>query len=219
MEPIEYLHLQLRLEGKALAGPHSLRQVEVVPDEELPLMLIARLRSEELVRYYDEALPADLHTELSAAIFEFPSIDPLLKILEGHHIQTEVGHYKTYVFPSLPDMAPGVQCLSKHDRRVKAFGFDGFADQVYVVEQNGDLASACVSVRENHACGEAWVYTAPDYRRQGCAQQAVRAWAHRLLETGKVPFYSHSLKNEVSAILARKLGLLPMFEEVAITQK
>lgn len=219
MEPIEYLHLQLRLEGKALASPHSLRQVEVVPDEELPLMLIAQLCSGELVRYYDETLPADLHTELSAAIFEFPGIDPLLNILERHRIQTEVGHYKTYVFPSLPDMAPGVRCLSKHDRRVKAFGFDGFAEQVYGVEQNGDLASACVSVRENRACGEAWVYTAPEYRRHGFAQQAVRAWANSLLGAGKVPFYSHTIKNEASATLARKLGLLPMFEEITIRQK
>lgn len=219
MEPIEYLHLQLRLEGKALAGPNSLRQVEVVPDEDLPLMLIARLRNGELVTYYDEAIPADLHTELSATIFEFPSIDPLLHVLEGHRIQTEFGHYKTYGFPSLPGMDPDVQCLSKQDARVKAFGFDSFAEQVYAVEQNGGLASACVSTRENRACGEAWVYSAPEYRRYGFAQQAVRAWARSLLEAGKVPFYSHSIKNEASANLARKLGLLPLFEEIAITQK
>jgi predicted GNAT family acetyltransferase len=116
-------------------------------------------------------------------------------------------------------MDPDVQCLSKQDARVKAFGFDGFAEQVYAVEQNGGLASACVSTRENHACGEAWVYSAPEYRRQGFAQRAVRAWARSLLEAGKVPFYSHSIKNEASASLARKLGLLPLFEEIAITQK
>ena len=220
MEPLAYLHLQMRLEGKVPVNTCLLRQVETVPDEDLPLMLVARLANEELVTYYDEALSPDLQKELSAAlaITEFPKIGPLFAVLKSRQIQFEAGHYKTYVFASQPASATDLLCLSKHDSRVKAFGFDGFANEVYAIEQNGILVSACVSTRENKVCGEAWVYTLPEYRKHGFAQKVVSAWAKSLLEAGKVPFYSHDIKNTASANLARKLGLLPVFEQITITE-
>jgi predicted GNAT family acetyltransferase len=101
---------------------------------------------------------------------------------------------------------------------VKDFGFDGLADEVYAVERNGALAAACVSTHENEDCGEAWVYTRPEYRKQGLAQKAVRGWASGLMNTVKVPFYSHKIENVASANLARKLGLLPAHEEITIKQ-
>jgi RimJ/RimL family protein N-acetyltransferase len=218
MEPLAYLHLQMRLEGKVPVNTCLLRQVEIVPDEELPLMLVARLANEELVTYYDEALSPDLQKELSAAKIEFPKIGTLLDILASHHMPFEIGHYKTHVFSSQPVVDTEVLCLPKHDARVTSFGFDGFASEVYVIERDGSLVSACVSTRENETCGEAWVYTTPDARKHGFAQKVVKAWAKSLLEAGKVPFYSHDIKNEASANLAGKLGLLPVFEEIAITQ-
>jgi RimJ/RimL family protein N-acetyltransferase len=171
-----------------------------------------------MVAYYDEAISPDLQKQLSAMDIDFPKIDPLLAVLKAYKMQLEVGHYKTYVFPSQPIMETDVLCLSKHDSRVKALGFDGFAEQVYAIEKNGVLISACVSTRENKACGEAWVYTKPDYRKQGLAQKAVKAWARGLMDADKVPFYRHDIKNEASANLARKLGLLPVFEEISMTQ-
>jgi hypothetical protein len=33
LNPLDYLRLQLRLEGKEIIGDHLLKQVEVVPDE------------------------------------------------------------------------------------------------------------------------------------------------------------------------------------------
>lgn len=49
MKPLDYLQLQLRLEGKAILQNNLMRQVEVVPDEEMPLMVIASLANQELV--------------------------------------------------------------------------------------------------------------------------------------------------------------------------
>jgi len=218
MGPLAYLHLQMRLEGKVLVNTCLMKQVETVPDEELPLMLVARLANEELVTYYDESLSPDLHKELSAAKIEFPKIGTLLEILASHRIPFEAGHYKTYVFSLQPAVDADVLCLPKHDARVTSFGFDGFASEVYAIEHDGSLVSACVSTRENEACGEAWVYTTPDYRKHGFAQKVVSAWAESLLKAEKVPFYSHDVKNTASANLARKLGLLPVFEEIAITE-
>jgi predicted GNAT family acetyltransferase len=98
-------------------------------------------------------------------------------------------------------------------------GFDSFTEDVFAIEQNGTLVSACVSTRENQECGEAWVYTIAEYRHRGCAQKVVKAWARSLMDAGKVPFYSHKMENEASASLARKLGLRPVFEEISITSR
>ncbi len=220
MNPLTYLHLQMRLEGKALVNGCFMRQVEAVPDEEMPLMLLAQLPSQELVAYYDETYLINLQKELSANLLEaeFPNFDSLLSVLRLHGIGFEVGHYKTYIFPWQPSKDMNVICLSKHDPKVKAFGFDGFAENVYVIERDGAVVSACVSKCENEKCGEAWVYTDSAHRNQGFAQKAVNTWAGSLIEKRKVPFYSHKIENVASANLARKLGLQPVFEEIAIIQ-
>jgi RimJ/RimL family protein N-acetyltransferase len=218
MGPLDYLHLQLRLEGKALVDGHFMKQVEVVPDEEMPLMLIALLAHKELAAYYDEAISPDLQKELAANLFqrEVPNFDSLRNGLRSRGLSFEVGHYKTYVFPSRPARDAEVICFSSQDPNVKAFGFDGFAEKVYAIEQDGKIVSACVSTRENESCGEAWVYTDEAYRHQGFAQKAVNAWAESLMEQGKVPFYSHKIENLTSASLAKKLSLQSVFEEIAM---
>jgi GNAT superfamily N-acetyltransferase len=218
VEPIRYLHLQLRLEGKGIVEDRFIREVEAVPGEDVPLLLVARLADEKVVTYCDEALSGDLQAMLAARIanLDFPAVEPLLEVLREQGVQCEVGHYKTYVFPSIPVSDRNVHCLSNDDKRVKAFGFDGFAGQVYVMEREGRIVSACVSTREDGKCGEAWVFTAPDHRRQGLAGKVVSAWAESLIRAGKVPFYSHKIENLASANLAKALGLQPVFEEIVI---
>jgi len=222
MDLIDHLHMQLRLEGKSVVGAYSLRQVEAIPDEELPLMLIAQLADQELIAYFDESLPLGMQKKLTAHIssITFPNIDPIVDILNSYNIQPETGHYKTYLFPAwyadLNDQ--DVNIHSKHDPKIQAFGFDGFTEQVYALERNGRIISACVSARENEQCGEAWVFTDPEYRNQGMAQRVVGAWAKRLINAGKTPFYSHKMENYASARLANRLGLQRVFEEISISQ-
>lgn len=220
MNALAYLLLQMQLEGKGLVEGHTIKQVTVVPGEELPLILVAQLADQKLIAYYGESLSSDLQAQLSACIssIEFPAIDPILDVLKSHNIRSDTGHYKTYLFPSQISTNPGVTCLSKHDRKVQAFGFDGFAEHVYAIERDGRIVSACVSVREDENCGEAWVYTDPDYRRKGLAKRVASAWAHSLMSIGKVPFYSHKIENISSASLAGALQLQPVFEEISITQ-
>ncbi|HSL28513.1 MAG TPA: GNAT family N-acetyltransferase, partial [Anaerolineales bacterium] len=182
---------------------------------------IAQLSDAGLVVYYGEGISLKLQQAISVRIpeIEFPHVEPLLQVLTAHHIDPQVGHYKTYVVPSRSAHQRDVLCLSKHDPSVKVFGFDVFADRVYAVQKNEAMISACVSARENASCGEAWVYTAPEYRGLGFAQKVVRAWAGSLTDAGKVPFYSHKLENTASANLAAKLGLQPVFEEIAISSQ
>jgi len=219
MNPLTYLLLQMGLEGKGLVGEQTIRQVQVVPDEELPLMLLAQLADQKLVAYYSELLSSDVQAQLSSYVsaIEFPAIDPMLSVLKSNNLRSDTGHYKTYLFPPQTATNPEVTCLSKQDPRIQTFGFDGFTEQVYAIERDSRIVSACVSVREDKSCGEAWVYTDPAYRRQGLAKKVASAWAHSLIRIGKVPFYSHKIDNVASASLAGALQLQPVFEELSIT--
>ena len=223
MNPLEYLRLQLRLEGKEIIHGNLLSQVEIVPDEEMPLMAIAQLVDSNLVAYFDEGLQMEFREDLRQQISEisFPNVERLCAFLQNRNVIFEVGHYKTYIFPkgyvSFADTVVGQ--FSKHDPNVQDFGFDGFAESVYAIAQDSKILSACVSIRENDVCGEAWVYTAPEHRHQGFAQKVVGAWATSLMLAEKVPFYSHEIDNQASANLAKRLGLEPVFEEVVISYR
>jgi hypothetical protein len=221
MNPLEYLRLQLRLEGKELLHNNLLRQVEILPDEEMPLMVIAQLSGSNLVAYFDQSLQIDFREDLKEqfSTIRFPNIEPVYAFLQSRNITFGVGHYKTYIFPeryvSFADTSVGP--FSKYDPKAQVFGFDGLAEQVYGIERDDQIISACVSARENDFCGEAWVYTDPEYRHQGFAQKVVGVWATSLLLAGKVPFYSHKIENNASANLAKRLGLEPVFEEIVIS--
>lgn len=223
MNPLEALRLQLRLEGLDIMNGGLLRQVEIVPGEDMPLMVIAQLADRQVVVYYDRSLEPDFRRALQerSAGLQFPEIGPPAALIQGQNIPVEVGHYRTLLFPGhVPVQAhPDVLRLPGQHPWVERFGFGGFACPVHGIEREGKLVSACVSVRENRACGEGWVYTDPDYRNLGFARQVVGAWAHSLIAAGKVPFYSHRLGNIPSARLAASLGLEPAFEEISISRK
>lgn len=221
MDAIDFLHMQLRLEGKRVVGADSLRQVEVVPHEEMLLMVIASFSNHEQAVYYDEALSSDLHGKLGRQVrsLNFPAIDPIVDTLKSQGLDLKVGHFKTYIFPDhYKDLGyDEVVRYFRTDPKVHAFGFDGFAEQVHAVERDGRIVSACVSARENEFCGEAWVYTDKNYRHQGLAQRVVGAWSKSLLSIGKIPFYSHRIDNLASAQLAKCLELESVFEEITIS--
>jgi predicted GNAT family acetyltransferase len=87
------------------------------------------------------------------------------------------------------------------------------------VEAGGVILSACVSIRQNTECAEAWLFTAAEHRRKGLAQLVVTAWARDMMKAKLGPFYSHKLENIASVRLANKLGLVPVFEEIVIEKK
>ncbi len=136
-----------------MVGENSLRQVEVVPDEEMPFMVIASLSTRELVAYYDEALSGELRDELDRQVrsLDFPNISPLVDILRAQDPNLEIGYFKTFTFPEryIDAVFDEVVTLHKADPKVGAFGFDGFAEQVHAIERDGRIVSACVSAREN----------------------------------------------------------------------
>ncbi len=221
MKPLEALQLQLRLEGFEIINGNRLTQVEAVPGEEIPLMVLAQLANGQVAAYFNESLEPNLSIELMEQTrqTQFPTTASLLEILDARKIPIQVGHYKTNLFPAafLDFVSSLVECRSKDDIQVCHFGFGDFTERVYAIEQDDRIVSACVSTHENKSCGEAWVCTDPQFRHRGLARQVVSAWARDMLGVGKVPFYSHKLENNASAALAKRLGLLPVFEEIVIS--
>ena len=61
MKPLDVLHLQLRLEGLEVIHGNLLKQVEIVPGEDMPLFLLAYSADRQLVAFYDESLPPHLN--------------------------------------------------------------------------------------------------------------------------------------------------------------
>ena len=159
MNPLEALQLQLRLEGFEIIHSNRLRQVDVVPDEAMPLALLARLSDGQVTVYFDESLTPNLYLELMerAQHIKFPTIHPLLEIFAEQDIPVHVGHYKTNVFPAtfLEFVSEDVECRSKNDPQIQKFGFGDFAGQVYAIEREGRVVSACVSTHEDKWPGPA----------------------------------------------------------------
>jgi hypothetical protein len=144
----------------------------------------------------------------------------LVKTILAKAVPCESMHVgKSYIFPApiSPGQYPAVTRLDEtHTALMERFDPDVIIPHraVYGVMVEGESAAVCMSSRENHTSGEAWVYTTPKYRRHGYARQVTLAWAASLLRHGKTPFYSHTVENHASAALAQRLGLQQYIADV-----
>jgi hypothetical protein len=217
MQFIDLLHLQMKLEGIGLD-----RNGRLIPlfttVEEFPLFLFARLNNGETVCHLAASLLGELQADLAKLIpdLRFPKIQEIVASFERHNIHSDVSHFKTYRFPDrYQNMTENdAKPFSKNDVRIQAFGFGDLANTVYAVEQNGVILSACVSSRKHDSSAEAWVMTLPEQRGKGLGSSVVSRWASGIFQEGLIPFYSHEIDNISSAHLVRRLGLIPIFEEI-----
>jgi hypothetical protein len=163
-------------------------------------------------------LPAGVRSRLTAVPPETAMRDiSLVKgLLAEHGACKEVARWKAYAL--LETLSPGdypdvVMLEAESHALVERFdsGFAALLEKwpVFAVLVDGKVVSACVSAREDHAAAEAWVQTAPDFRRRGYGRQTAAAWALHLRQQHKIPFYSHALDNLASDGLARSLAGSP----------
>lgn len=218
MKPSEYLHLQMELEGIRISNGNLIARAS--PDvAEFPLVLLARTSDEQKYLYFDGSLPIEVHNRITRSELQSFNIEHAMEMLHLFGVSTKLGHFRTYIFPdNFSTDVSNVKCFSQDDPEIVAFGFRGLADKVYAIEREGMILSACVSSRQNSKSAEAWVFTHPDQRRKGFAQQVVAAWAGSLKSEGIIPFYSHEVENTGSANLACKMGLIQLFDESVIEQ-
>jgi len=217
MKPIEYLYLQMELEGIRVGGGHLITRIH--PNvEDFPLVLYALTREQEKILYLDDTIPPELYHKLTSGGLQSFNLETAVEAFGLAGIDTTLERFIVYAFPE--DFATvdagDAKCFHKDDPKVTAFGFNGFAENVYALEQDGKIVSACVSSRENTQSAESWVFTDPDYRRKGLALQVVTAWAKGVLSKGKIPFYSYKETNISSSKVASKLKLVHLFDETVI---
>jgi hypothetical protein len=217
MQPIDFLHLQMKLEGIGLDGNGHLIPL-FTNVEEFPLFLFAQSNDGETVCHFAASLPGELQTVLTELFpdLRFPNVQEIAVLFERYNVPSNIGHFKTYRFPdSCQGMIENdVKTFSKNDACIRAFGFGELADIVYAVEQNGVILSACVSTRQDDSSAEAWVMTLPEQRGKGLGSSVVSRWASGISRAGLIPFYSHEIDNIPSTRLAKRLGLIPIFEEI-----
>jgi GNAT superfamily N-acetyltransferase len=221
MQSLEYQHLQMRLEGIGLDQDGRLIPLHENVGE-FPCFIFFQGDDGERAQYFSASLPCEIQQEIKRQSFslEFPDVKPLIDILNCQNIPSKSGYFKTYRFPEHFQSLKSelAKPFAREDPKVISFGFNGMADTVYAVEQNGAILSACISIREDEYCAESWVFTAPKHRRKGLAEAAVSLWAVEMLKMGKVPFYSYAMDNTPSARLVNKLGAIQIFEEVVLEE-
>jgi len=217
MKPIDFLLCQVELEGIQRVADDLIARISTNVDE-FPLVLLARTSDGESIICFDNLLPVELRNQLPKNDLQSFKAESAIEVFEKSGISTKANSFKTYIFPdsfASADMS-GVKCFCRDDPKIVDFGFNGLTEKVYAIEQDGIIISACVSSRQNSTSAEAWVFTHPDHRRKGLAQQVVMAWASNLQREGIIPFYSHNVENTNSANLARKLNLIHVFDETVI---
>lgn len=217
MKPIDFLQLQMELEGIKLRDETFITRLD--PDiAEFPLMLFASTSDKQKLIYFDDTLSPDLANKLSSSDLNSFNIESAIEIFATFGMNTKSGSFRTYTFPDNIVIADDrkVKIFNQEDPKVIAYGFNGMANEIYAIEEDGRIISACVSARQNSRSAEAWVFTDPDHRRKGFAKQVVMAWAVSLQRNDITPFYSHEVGNTNSANLAKRLNLLQIFDETVI---
>ena len=204
---------QLFLEGITFDARGRLvaRSVDGSPD--IPRFYVARQAS-GVDRFYR----ADLPDSLVARLAELPpdaSFDNVNRVKNLLHVDApcrDVWVGSSYTFPEAPPSSdfPDVRFLTDDDRgAIERFDHDllSFTRPIQAILVEGEIGSTCVSARENDECAEAWVQTAPAFRRRGFGRQVTAAWGSAIVKSGKTAFYSHARTNSASRGIATSLGL------------
>jgi len=217
MRPTEYLLRQMELEGIQRVANDLIAGLSPNTDD-FPLVLLARTSDGQSLICFDDLLPVEVRDQLPKNDLQSFKTETAIEVFEKSGILAKVNHYKTYIFPDSFESAnvDNVKCFSQDDPKIATFGFNGLADKIFAIEREGMILSACASSRQNSISAEAWVFTHPGHRRKGFAQQVVTAWASNLQKEGVIPFYSHNVENTNSALLAKRLNLIDVFDETVI---
>jgi hypothetical protein len=216
---LEYVEIQLALEGIGLDVRRRLVRIPAAAKEDIPRLYVCRLPT-GWARYFRADLPASVVDELAGLTDEacFDQQSTVRRILDRQAPCLDVWVGTSYVFPSLPATpTPDVFRLQEADWPL-AVAFDPdlalFRAPIWVVLVDSRVVSTCVSARENDVAAEAWVQTSPEFRRRGYARQVTSAWARDVLGRGNIAFYSHRRENLASRGVALSLGLHPFVEAV-----
>jgi ribosomal protein S18 acetylase RimI-like enzyme len=216
--------LQLELECKGVVAGQTLVRIPGAEPDDIPRVHVVRL-DDTYQAFVRHDVSASLRQALATLSPEeaFADHERVQAILASDALCTQLWRGHSYVFPPLlPTAVSSVAVrlddrqhrdLLAHDEHWSSVG----GKTVYGVIVGNRIVSACGSARENSRSAEAWVITAPEFRRRGYARQVTASWAADVQAQGKVPFYSHVVDNMASRAVALSLGLRPFLAAVAYT--
>jgi hypothetical protein len=155
------------------------------------------------VRYFRHDLLPDVRRRLGALSPDqaYEACELVARVLGGD-VACD-GPFVSCVFAAMPDRCE--------------FADVRLQDSCHVVLAGGEPVAWAWSSRENGTAAELAVETAPAFRRRGYGRQVAAAWAHGVLQQGKVAFYSYAETNVASEGLAHSLGVLAFARVVAYT--
>ena len=204
------------------------------PEEEAPLVFIARGRNSNLVRFRND-VPDDLTEEIGLLVknispwkIDQPTPEDFddirARVERWRHISREEQGI-AFMFPSRVFEPPAIGCtlITTENDELLAESFPytkSILDQrspVVAVAINGRAVSACYSARKSVHAAEAGVATLEGYRGRGFAGATVAAWARAVFESGLTPLYSTSWDNRSSRAVATRLALQPYASTLAIS--
>jgi GNAT superfamily N-acetyltransferase len=211
----ELFLLQLELEAKSVTSEGEIFRIPGDEADDIPQVAVFSIAGEAYFftsRDLPPALAAAVRRHRPAAILGDPS--PIEALLSGPG-PAQGRRFRSHTIPpGHPLSGSGeVQCLSHGHVRLLRNCFDpGFAEfaarrPVWAMIVDGEVVSACTSVRENAVAAECWVATDPAHQRRGYGRSVVTAWARGCHRSRRVAFYSYEETNLASAALARHLEL------------
>ncbi len=201
LSPHQLADIQIRLEYVSLS--RSLFQW--VPASPQRAQFIVYKFPAGFHKYYHEGLDSAL-VKLLAAM----PVDVLLNetayvshlLAKQRASSSEVYRGSSYVFTSSCDFSTLDHPVSPHEHG-------------YAVCMNGKVVSFAKSARENSEAAEIIVGTDTEYRLRGFAKLTASKWGRHILDSGRVPFYSHRAENFVSGLLAKSLKVRKFCEIAA----
>lgn len=220
-----FLETQLGLEGlKIINGNRIVKiqtnhfDIEKDNNSKTPKIMAINF-GDKIEIFYSKLISNNLFSELERLEKQNFIHDPnkIAEVLKKFNQFEEYCHFVTYIFPQNIeiDIKNTKIFIGSENEEIKKFdpSFYEKYPMVYAVIQNENIVSCCVSSRENDSAGEAWVFTHPDFRKQGFGFTAVNLWASEL-QKNKIPLYTHEVTNIASQKLADKLNLSKVFENV-----
>ena len=189
MDAIDLIRLQITLE---YALNDAGRLVPFSGSSEQGLYIVYRYAG-GYIPYYNQCLSEELCSGLrnlgGEQAFEAPQA--VLWLIQKHQSCQFDGSFVSAHLSRHPGQAEFPRVVRQGD--------------AFVILEGGAPVCRAWSERSNAHCAEVAVETHPDHQRKGYARQAVAAWAHDVIQSGRVALYSYKAENNASRALARSL--------------
>ena len=204
MNALEMLRLHMELECITVDAAGDLTRLPCPDPDDIHRLYIAQ-HADGYSRYFRDDVPDELRARLRELSVEtlFTDHEQVKAIFADFGAPCSGMHVgKSYVYPEDFEPVTDTQ-ITESDRDLCRLLLDG-----------EPAVAGCGSIRFNQHSAEAYVFTNENFRQRGYGKRVTRAWAQRVRQSGRIPFYSHLMNNIASQRLAESLGFVWYIDDV-----